>query len=445
MVRATLVLLLPGLAIATLAHAGSTPVGAMNGARASGTATLLPDGDVFITGGTDAGGDHPRTAERFDLATSTWLTPAPATLVNAGGPFPTVVRLAAGSLVFVGGFSTRVDRYDPVADSWTNLGDTARTLAGPAAYEVAPGVIMLAGGERTGGIPDVQGERFNTVLATRAALASELEVHDAGPSIQLADGRVVVAGGAHADGTRSLATEVYAPAADTWTAAGPLHAERVASASVVLADGRLLVIGGDCAEVHSLSCYGRTAEALSPTTLKWTSTASLLEPLRDFTATRIADGRVVVIGGEGTDLASSDRVEVYDPGTDQWSWSIPLPAPRTLHTASATPSGILVAGGRVGAATVATALLYVPELFTPPVPDGAVDAGPGGGPDAGHADAGSGAGADATSNPGGGDAGSGPPGAGGGGCASHADGSAPLLLGLVGVALGLRRRRRSAR
>jgi hypothetical protein len=65
------------------------------------------------------------------------------------------------------------------------------------------------------------------------------------------------------------------------------------------------------------------------------------------TATLLADGRVLVIGGETLSTrAMLDSVELYDPVADSWAELSSLPAPRNNHTATLLPDGlVLVVGG----------------------------------------------------------------------------------------------------
>ncbi len=76
--------------------------------------------------------------------------------------------------------------------------------------------------------------------------------------------------------------------------------------------------------------------------------ASMHSPRAGHTATRLGDGRVVVIGGEdlraGRSMLAS--VEIYDPGADVWTELTPLPEPRCNHSATLLDDGrILVVGG----------------------------------------------------------------------------------------------------
>ncbi len=87
------------------------------------------------------------------------------------------------------------------------------------------------------------------------------------------------------------------------------------------------------------------------------------------TATRLPDGRVLVVGGETATREMLDSVEVYDPTARTWSMLAPLPAPRSNHAAIALPGGhvLIVGGGQndsigqpSGTGVIASCLLFDP-------------------------------------------------------------------------------------
>jgi hypothetical protein len=89
----------------------------------------------------------------------------------------------------------------------------------------------------------------------------------------------------------------------------------------------------------------------------WTATASMAVARAGATATRLGNGHVLVVGGEG-DTAHNSTAELYDPATGTWIPAGTLNEPRTLHVAVRLADGrVLVAGGGWYSANA--------ELYTP--------------------------------------------------------------------------------
>ena len=136
----------------------------------------------------------------------------------------------------------------------------------------------------------------------------------------LPDGKVLVAGGEAArdidgDWTTPSSSELYDPATGTWSASGDMTVARPRGhTATLLADGRVLVVGGAAINEPIPS-----AELYAPGTGTWTATAPMVEVHgRGHTATLLPDGRVLVVGGDqaGTKQAGA---ELYDPATGSWS------------------------------------------------------------------------------------------------------------------------------
>lgn len=85
----------------------------------------------------------------------------------------------------------------------------------------------------------------------------------------------------------------------------------------------------------------------APDPVRFRLTGSLAQGRLGHTATLLRDGRVLVVGGESVvDRAPTDSVEIYDPATETWTTTTPLPAPRSNHAALLLDDGrVLVVGG----------------------------------------------------------------------------------------------------
>lgn len=148
---------------------------------------------------------------------------------------------------------------------------------------------------------------------------------------------------------------------DTWrpAATSPLTSGNVGA---LLKSGAVLVVDGDP--------YTPRAALYNPATDSWTQTPAPSTGRYGATATLLADGRVLVVGGTVLDTATGhsrflSSVEIYDPAANAWSTAAAMPAAREYHAAVLLPDGkVLVVGGDDGTQPPMDALLYDPAANT---------------------------------------------------------------------------------
>jgi hypothetical protein len=168
------------------------------------------------------------------------------------------------------------------------------------------------------------------------------------PATLLLDGRVLITGGSDTFKHAVATAELYDPTTGTFGPTGSMAVARGFHAATLLLDGRVLITGGNdqgWGNGHFLA----TAEIYDPIAGTFTETGSMTDGRSSHTATLLADGRVLIIGGYGdvgnggTSLASA---EVYDPKTDLFKATGPMAEGRTYHTATQLADGrVLVTGG----------------------------------------------------------------------------------------------------
>jgi N-acetylneuraminic acid mutarotase len=154
----------------------------------------------------------------------------------------------------------------------------------------------------------------------------------------LTNGMVLVTGG-FAAGSYVSSAELYDPATGTWTSTGSMNSARYLHTATLLANGKVLVVGGNNGG------YLSSAELYDPATGTWTSTGSMNSARYYHTATLLPNNKVLVVGGSSSAYLSS--AEFYDPATGIWTSTGSMGNPRVEHTATLLPNGtVLVAGGR---------------------------------------------------------------------------------------------------
>ncbi len=176
---------------------------------------------------------------------------------------------------------------------------------------------------------------------------------------RLADGRVLVVGGLIRSGNAynvTAACELYDPSTNTWSSTGSLNISRYQHGAVLLADGRVLALGGEATNLAPTN----SAETYDPATGRWTPTGSMSVPRASIDPVLLPDGKVLV-AGSGGDFKSC---ELYDRATGGWSITGSLLQRRNASQLTVLKNGnVLIAGGhsqRVG-------YLSETELYNPAI------------------------------------------------------------------------------
>jgi hypothetical protein len=284
--------------------------GSMAVSRGNHTATLLPDGRVLVVGGIQL--IRPlASAELYDPRTRSWSSAGSLQLPRWGH---TATLLANGRVLVVGGSqvdgyhlgsSSSVEMYDPRANSWS-----------PAASMHTP-------------------RSFHTATL-------------------LTDGRVLIVGGVESssDGSGKVlaSAELYDPDTDAWSEVPPLSGARTKHDAILLNNDDVLVFGGTAGVGYNQVISGalRTAELYDPSTQTWSPAAGMLNARILPTALRLPDGRVLVVGDEGTNEATA---EVFDLAGG-WSPAAAPSVPRADAVGFSLQTGVVVVAGGVGQTTV---------------------------------------------------------------------------------------------
>lgn len=341
----------------------ATPMGA---ARSLAGALPLPDGRAIVVAGAGTSND---TAEIFDPQTGTFSTPMAA---NTARNVVAAVTLDDGRLMFTGsgGGTINVDIFDPGTQGFI-AGDTLTDARSFHSMSVlGDGRVVVIGG-RTGGAADDPVVDTAEVWdnGTWGAPITMIEGRQRHRSAVNGDGDVVVAGGmsllvpAPTDPPETPTpvvedtTEIFD---GTGFTAGPtLVQARRDFAMITLPNGSVMVCGGIDGPQGTGAAQLDSCETLAPGGM-WTLEAGAMQaPRDDLLMLRLADDRVMVVGGAGggtlTDI-------VYPPP------SAPGPAlneSRPNLAGCALPDGrAVVFGGEVMGTELDTAEVFTPASWT---------------------------------------------------------------------------------
>jgi hypothetical protein len=221
--------------------------------------------------------------------------------------------LADGRVLATGGLGRdTAEIWDPATNTWRLLAARlTHVRQHHGATLLADGRVLITGGQHGGGAAyrfaelfDPHTERFEPVAAT----ADERRLHAAH---RLADGRVLIAGGdvATAGGGFETAASVlrFDPASRSLEAVAPLSNPRSLVRSVLLPDDRLLLFGGDV-RIAQPTASGEAYDAARGST-----GLAPMEAARAWhTVDRLADGRLLIVGGTAADGSYVPRVLLYE-------------------------------------------------------------------------------------------------------------------------------------
>jgi hypothetical protein len=310
---------------------------AMNASRIGATATLLPDGRVLIAGGI-SNGHAVASAEVYNPRTG---ASTPTGSMAEPRAWHSASLLSNGDVLIAGGSGGRLcELYNPTTGRFSKTGALGYAPLYQAAVSLGDGRALIAGG-LNGAQYTSRAEVYNPATG-RFVHVRSLRVDMEHPTATLLqDGEVLIAGGDQADKKHPnvlAAAELFNPVKGTFLTTGSMIQGRSHFAAVLLQNGKVLVMGG--INPSAYASLLTTAELYDPYTGKWTSTGPMLIGRSDFTATLLADGRVLVAGG------GDNSTEIYDPLTGSFSTGPYMMESRVSQTATMLQdTRILMTGG----------------------------------------------------------------------------------------------------
>ena len=220
------------------------------------TNLTLPNGDVLIASGTDANEQLVAPLERFDVATGT-ITRLPATADKTLTLYPRLHVLPNGK-IFLAGQEAETALLDPATAQWTALGTMNFGDRYSGTSVLLPGLqkVLVLGGNQI----DPEAPTLGTNPPTETAEIIDLS-----------------------------------QPAPQWRTTNPMHYARQHANAVLLPDGTVLVVGGGQSGLYNKPV--KQAELFDPETETWTLLAAQIAP-REYhsTAILLPDGRVLSAG-----------------------------------------------------------------------------------------------------------------------------------------------------
>ena len=212
-----------------------------------------------------------------------------------------------------GGSLASAELFDPAGNTVQALASLAERRAGHTATSLPDGRVLIAGGYNGEYLASLEVFEPST---RRFRSAGSLQAGRSGHTATLLpDGRVLFAGGVGRGWTFLRSAELFDPVTGLSEPVASLSVPRESHTATLLADGRVLIIGGHAGRRENMEVYA-SAEIFSPQSRRFESTGRLETPRHKHDAVKLADGRVLVIGGaDRTDRVYYRTTEIYDPRT----------------------------------------------------------------------------------------------------------------------------------
>ena len=346
--------------------------GSLNTARYDHTATLLPSGEVLVVGGIGVNGNYTSlaSAELYDPKKGKWTTTGSMT---AGRTAFTATLLPNGEVLVVGGSDYQIrcyataELYNPSTGQWTPTGTMSQARCLHSATLLPNGEVLVSGGVNSiydYSRPTVSSaEIYNPNTGTWAPTGSLNASRASAATLLLENGQVLAAGGYSNTGNNSPNTyltsaELYDSSTGTWSLTTSMSpGAGLPTTPVLLSDGDMLI--------------ANDAQFYIPNTASWASTGAL--PTVAFPPTKatiLGNGNAL---GTGCQCKSSKYYNchavptatayLYSFSGNTWSQTGSMSFPRFSQTMTLLPSGeVLVVGGYYG---IYRTPLSSAELYTP--------------------------------------------------------------------------------
>jgi large repetitive protein len=338
----------------------TTSTGVLAVAGYQHNAQILDNGKVFVTYG--IGGVH---GSVYDPVIGVF-TPTTGTAAVTRSCTSGITKLADGR-VLISGFGQGMGMIDPpeIYDPATGL------YSGTAQLPISrcsPSTVLLPSGDVFMGSGDHVGTGVNLVFSPTANTWTFTASQDPGkfrmagtyaPVLYLSSvGKVFIMGGLGLPNSNVIA--LYNPAGDTFALpAHPTYVQRKNASGTVLADGKVLIVGGQ----DGASDYLVSAEIYNPISDTFSLTTGYLNTARTkHRATLLQNGKVLISGGLGTAGTALASLELYDPASKTFSNAGIMRTPRVDHCTVLLNDGrVLIMGGQDNNGTkLASCEIYTP-------------------------------------------------------------------------------------
>jgi hypothetical protein len=332
---------------------------------------LLPSNSVLLVGGIGIS-SRLTSVIQYDPTSATFSTAG-----DMDAPYDTATLLADGRILLAGGggfvslgingaVQTTAELYDPVSGTFSSTGPTIDGFSSAAAVRLSDGRILFTGGRiaSQASAPTATAEIYSPESGTFTFTGSMITPRYNHTATLLQNGQVLVAGGTSIKtGAPLTSAELYDPSRGVFVSVGNMTTAHSNQTATLLEDGRVLIAGGSNQPDTAKGSVSPRAELYEPLSQTFTATGAMQTPREFHTATRLANGIVLIAGGDDAETILSS-MELYDPANGAFIPAAAMTVPREELSATVLSDGnVLIAGGLTAfteGATTNSAELYEP-------------------------------------------------------------------------------------
>jgi len=294
-----------------------TATGSLPEVRSYSTSTLLENRRVLVAGGMagiSVGGTSDVQAELYDPQTG--MFSETGRLTAGQRVYSAATLLPDGNVLVTGGLplvsqapvDPHADLYDVGAGVFKTTGNMTVARFQHTGILLPNGNVLVAGGNGNGSV-NASAELYDPSTGTFESTASMMVARYSHTATLLGDGRVLIAGGADTNNKALGSAELYDPATGGFMATGSIIESRFDHSATLLCDGTVLIVGGSGGNGVVL----RSAELYDPQTGTFRAAVGGLagSGRSGHTATRLCGGAVLIAGGTADSMTYLSTAELY--------------------------------------------------------------------------------------------------------------------------------------
>lgn len=312
--------------------------------------TVGPGGTLFVG---EFGGNKLTTLVPVSLGCWSTVANTPVPLLDASGA-------AIGDRVYAVGGKNNTGHlnslwiYDTGTDSWSQGADLPGVGVENPAVVAHNGQLYVFGGSTGPFSGAVTNAAVYSPGSNSWTSLPPMAVGRSGPTAQVINGQIYVVGGMDDNGASLASVEVYDPGSQSWSGVAPMQTRRDNPGSAAV-DGKLYVFGGRTRDAGGATADPTltSVEIFNPGTGNWSAGAPMPTGRRAMSVGTL-DNKVQVIGGEQDPNAASgvfEEAEEYDPATNSWRSLTKSPAPKHGAATATLGDRLYIVGGGISSGT----------------------------------------------------------------------------------------------